>query len=184
MGSRFITIPSTVEKTDLYDLASVTKVAAAMPALMKLYDEGKFELDQTLADSSSKFRRSNKTDIPYRDILAHQAGFQPWIPFWKNMYRKNGSYRWWTMKKDSSARYPIKIAEEMYLHQNYPKKIRKAIRKSPVAGKEGIRVFRFLFHSRAMGGQKISAMSDFDRYLQKNSYDPLGATSLMFNPSE
>ncbi len=172
-----------VEKTDLYDLASVTKIAATMPAIMQLYEEGKFGLDQTLADHLKDFRRSNKKDIPYRDILAHQAGFQPWIPFWKKMYRKNGSFKWWTVKKDSSARYPIKIAENMYLHHNYHKKVRKAIRKSPLRDKKEYVYSDFFFILAPWIVQNITG-ERFDRYLQEEFYDPLGATSLMFNPAE
>ncbi|HSP82256.1 MAG TPA: glycoside hydrolase family 3 N-terminal domain-containing protein, partial [Gillisia sp.] len=81
-----------VKKDDLYDLASVTKISTTMAALMKLYDEKQFRIDQTLADHLPSFRRSNKRDIPYSDILTHQARFQPWIPFWRNTLRKNGSY--------------------------------------------------------------------------------------------
>src|SRR5690606_23493640 len=80
-----------VKNDDLYDLASVTKISTSMAALMKLYDEGKFKTDQTLADHLPSFRRSNKSEIPYYDILTHQARFRPWIPFWKNTLRKNGS---------------------------------------------------------------------------------------------
>ena len=173
------TIP--VEKKDLYDLASVTKVASVMPVLMKLYDEDKFALDQSLADHLRKFKRSNKRNISYRDILAHQAGFKPWIPFWKNTLRKNGSYRWWTIKKDSSARYPIKITDEMYLHRNYPKKIRKAIRKSPLL-EEKKYVYSDFFFILASQVIKNITDEDFATYLQKNFYDPLGATTLTFNP--
>ncbi len=172
-----------VERTDLYDLASVTKIAATMPAIMQLYEEGKFRLDQTLADHLRDFRRSNKKDIPYRDILAHQAGFQPWIPFWKEMYRKNGSFKWWTIQQDSSKRYPIKIAEDMYLHRNYHKKIRKAIRKSDLRDKKEYVYSDFFFILAPWIVQNITG-EHFDRYLQEEFYDPLGATSLMFNPSK
>jgi beta-N-acetylhexosaminidase len=175
------TIP--VEKTDLYDLASVTKIAATMPALMKLYDLDKFELDQSLSDHLRDFRRSNKASVPYRDILAHQAGFQPWIPFWKNMYRKNGSYKWWTIKKDSSARYPIKIAENMYLHRNYHNKIRKAIRNSEVKDSREY-VYSDFFFILAPWVVKNITDEHFDRYLHREFYDPLGATTLMFNPTK
>ena len=175
------TIP--VERSDLYDLASVTKIAATMPAIMQLYEERKFQLDQTLADHLKDFRRSNKKDIPYRDILAHQAGFQPWIPFWKKMYRKNGSYKWWTVQQDSSRRYPIKIAEDMYLHRNYHKKIRKAIRESEVSDEKKYVYSDFFFILAPWVVENITG-ENFDRYLQKKFYDPLGATSLMFNPSE
>ncbi|KKK76516.1 hypothetical protein LCGC14_2862860, partial [marine sediment metagenome] len=67
-----------VKKTDLYDLASVTKVSSALPALMKLYDEGKFDLQAGIDDYLPYFKHSNKAGIPFRQILTHQARFQPW----------------------------------------------------------------------------------------------------------
>ena len=172
-----------VEKTDLYDLASVTKISATMPALMKLYDEDKFHLNQTLADHLPKFRGSNKADIPYSDILTHQARFQPWIPFWKNMLRRNGSYKWWTVKKDSSARYPIRISGNMFLHRNYPEKIRKAIRKSPLLEEKKYVYSDFFF---ILAPEVISNITgrEFSQFLDATFYEPLGATSLTFNPLE
>ncbi len=172
-----------VDREDLYDIASVTKIASVIPALMKLYDEGKFELDQTLADHLPKFQRSNKSDISYRDILAHQGRLQPWIPFWKNTLRKNNSYRWWTIKEDSSARYSIKITNEMYLHRNYPKKIRKAIRKSPLLEEKKYKYSDFFFILAPEVIQNITG-ENFEKYLRKNFYDPLGATTLTYKPSE
>ena len=170
-----------VKLDDLYDLASVTKISSVMPALMKLYDEGEFRLDQTLADHLRSFRRSNKSDIPYHDILTHQARFQSWIPFWKNTLRDNGSYRWWTIKKDSSARYPIKITDQMFLHRNYPDKIVKAIRRSPLLEEKEYIYSDFFF---ILGPRVVESMTDKDfvTYLQENFYEPLGATTLTFNP--
>ena len=170
-----------VKKNDLYDLASVTKISSALPALMKLYDQERFDLDQTLADHLPKFGRSNKDDIPYRDILTHQARFQPWIPFWQNMLRNNGSYKWWTIKKDSSRRYPIKITQDMYLHHNYPDKIVRAIRKSPLLEKKEYVYSDFFFILSPRVVQNI-VQQDFHSYLEENFYEPLGATSLTYNP--
>lgn len=171
-----------VKKDDLYDLASVTKISTSMAALMKLYDEDKFRLDQTLADHLPTFRRSNKSDIPYYDILTHQARFRPWIPFWRNTLRKNGSYRWFTIKKDSSARYPIKITDNMYLHRNYPNKIVNEIRKSPLQEEKKYVYSDFFF---ILAPRVVESMidQDFSSYLQQNFYEPLGATTLTFNPN-
>ncbi len=171
-----------VKKDDLYDLASVTKISTTMAALMKLYDEKKFRLDQTLADHLPSFRRSNKSDIPYYDILTHQARFRPWIPFWRNTLRKNGSYRWFTIKKDSSARYPIKLTNDMYLHRNYPDKIVKEIRNSPLQDEKKYVYSDFFF---ILAPRVVESMitQDFSTYLQQNFYQPLGATTLTYNPN-
>lgn len=170
-----------VKLNDLYDLASVTKISTSIAALMKLYDEGKFRLDATLADYLPKFKHSNKADIPMYDILTHQARFQPWIPFYKNTVKENGKYRWHTIKKDSSERYPIRLKEGMYLYRKYPDRIVKIIRKSPLLEEKKYVYSDFFF---ILAPRVVGSMidTDFESYLRKNFYKPLGATSVMYNP--
>jgi beta-N-acetylhexosaminidase len=171
----------TVKRTDLYDLASLTKISASLPPLMKLYDEGVFKLDATLADYLPKFKSSNKAGIPMYDILTHQARFKPWIPFWKNTVKKNGGYKWFTIKSDSSKRYPIRLKEEMYLHRNYPDKIVKAIRKSPLEAEKKYVYSDFFF---ILAPRVVESMieEDFGAYVRTNFYAPLGANTLTYNP--
>lgn len=170
-----------VKRSDLYDLASVTKISTSLAALMKLYDDGKFRLDATLADYLPKFKRSNKSDIPMYDILTHQARFQPWIPFYKNTVKENGKYRWYTIKKDSSNRYPIRLRDGMYLHRKYPDRIVNIIRKSPLLDEKKYVYSDFFF---ILAPRVVESMieEDFESYLRRNFYKPLGATSVMYNP--
>ena len=62
-----------VENHHLYDLASITKVSTALPILMKLWGEGRFDLADQLADYLPSFKGSNKASLNFRDMLAHQA---------------------------------------------------------------------------------------------------------------
>lgn len=66
-----------VNDTTIYDLASVTKVAASSLALMAMYDDGKIKLDKPLSEYLAGITDNGAT---LRDALAHQAGFKPWIP--------------------------------------------------------------------------------------------------------
>lgn len=172
-----------VKLTDLYDLASVTKISTSLAALMKLHDEGEFKLDATLGDYLPRFRRSNKADIPMLDILTHQGRLIPFIPFYQNTFRKNGSYKWATIKKDSSKRFPIRLADEMFLHRKYPDKMVKGIRKSPLRPEKKYVYSDFFF---MLAPRVVESMidGDFSTYLQEEFYNPLGATSVMFNPSK
>ncbi len=172
-----------VKKTDLYDLASVTKISSALPALMKLADEGKFDLDAGIDEYLPYFRNSNKAGVPFREILAHQARFKPWIPYWKNTLRKNGSFRWNTFKKDSSARYPVKVSENLWLHRRYQKKMFRAIKKSELEEEAKYKYSGLAFYLLPDIVEKITG-EDFRSYINENFYDKLGATTLTYNPSE
>ncbi|NJY61448.1 serine hydrolase [Salinimicrobium sp. CDJ15-81-2] len=170
-----------VKKDDIYDLASVTKISASMAALMELHEQGKFQLDGTLADHLPLFKKSNKADIPFSDILTHQARFQPWIPFWKNTFKKDGSYKRRTFKETASEDYPIKIREGMYLHKDYPDKIVEAIKDSPLREKKEYVYSDFFF---ILAPRVVESRTElaFPEFLQQNFYRPLGATSVGFNP--
>ncbi len=73
-----------VNTGDLYDLASITKISTSVPAFMKLQDEGKFDLNKTIADMYPTWKNSNKAKLKYLDILTHQSRLKAWIPFWMN----------------------------------------------------------------------------------------------------
>lgn len=172
-----------VKRTDLYDLASVTKISTSLAALMKLYDEGKFKLDATLADYLPKFKRSNKADIPMADILTHQGRLIPFIAFWQNTLDKNGSYKRSAIRSDSSARFSIKLRDGMYLQRKYPDKIVKGVRKSPLRAEKKYVYSDFFF---MLAPRVVESMidEDFAPYLRENFYAPLGATTITYRPFE
>ncbi|WP_051359671.1 glycoside hydrolase family 3 N-terminal domain-containing protein [Adhaeribacter aquaticus] len=172
-----------VKNTDLYDLASVTKVSASMAALMKLQDEGKFDFNKTVGDYLPEFKGSSKENLVFKEILAHQARLKAWIPFWQNTMKKNGKFKWFTFKTDSSARFPIKVAQNLYMHRKYPKKIYEQIKDSPLNEKAGYVYSDLSFYLYPIIVQRLTGQS-FEDYLQKNFYEPLGATTLTFKPEQ
>lgn len=187
-----------VRPTDIYDLASVTKVSSALPALMKWYGEGRFDLDAPLEDYFPKFKRGNKDELTFRAMLAHHARLLPWIPYWKGTLRGNSKYPWrkrrWdndrvndyrfrrkTFARDSSPDYSIYIADDLWLHRDYRKQIYRGIRKSPLNEEPGYVYSGLLFYllPEIVADQ---AGTDFERYLKQTFYQPLGASTITYNP--
>lgn len=76
------TIKGSVQRNDIYDLASVTKISTSALVVMQLMSEGKFDLDKTFADYYPEFKNSNKANLTFRDMLTHRSGLKAWIPFW------------------------------------------------------------------------------------------------------
>jgi CubicO group peptidase (beta-lactamase class C family) len=171
-----------VRDDDLYDLASITKVSGALPGLMKLYEEGKFDLDATLGTYINYFRRGDKKDLTFREILAHQSGLKAWIPYWQTTIRKNGKFKWKTLRNTQSENFPYEIAENLYLHKSYKKKIYKQIRKTDLGEKKylysGLTFYIFPEIIENITGQK------YEEYIYSNFYDRLGATTLTYRPAE
>lgn len=69
----------------------------------------------------------------------------------------------------------------MFLHRNYPDKIIKAIRKSPLR-KEKEYVYSDFFFILAPRVVESRTEEDFPAFLAKNFYEPLGSPSIGFNP--
>ncbi|MDB5261838.1 MAG: serine hydrolase, partial [Adhaeribacter sp.] len=172
-----------VSNTDIYDLASVTKISTSIAALMKLQDEGKFDFNKTVGEYLPEFRGSSKENLVFKEILAHQARLKAWIPFWQNTVKKNGKFKWFTFKADSSARFPIKVAQNLYMHRNYHKKIYKQIKESPLNEKAGYVYSDLSFYLYPVIVERLTGKK-FEDYLKENFYKPLGAQTLTFTPEK
>ncbi len=56
-----------------------------------------------------------------RDILTHQAGLTPFIPFWKETIEKDGKYKRNIYRTGYSEKYPNEVAQGLYINRNYKK---------------------------------------------------------------
>ncbi|WP_207433883.1 glycoside hydrolase family 3 N-terminal domain-containing protein [Sabulibacter ruber] len=170
-----------VQNTDLYDLASVTKITTALAAYMKLNGEGKFDVDKTLGEYLPLMKESNKENLKYRDILTHQARLKSWIPFWKEELKKNGELKSTVFSPDSSAKFPIRVAKNLFINKDHAQEIYRQIKESPLNDKPGYVYSDLSFILAPLVVKNITG-EDFESYLKKNIYKPLGATTLTFNP--
>lgn len=171
-----------ITNDQLYDLASVTKVAASVPAVMKLFDEKKIDLDQPLSSYLREFKNTGKSGITLRDILTHQARLQSGLPFWF----APGSYtkiREGVFKNQPTERYSIRISSGMYARNDFREQMINEIIKSPLrATKE--------FHYSDLGFSLLPDIAErltdqkFDDYLSQTLYKKIGASTLMFKPYE
>lgn len=72
----------------IYDVASITKVAATTQIIMKLYEEKKLDINKRIGFYLKELAGTNKDSLLIRDILTHQAGLKPYIPFWEKTVDK------------------------------------------------------------------------------------------------
>ena len=168
-----------VKTDDIYDLASLTKILATAPALMKIYQEGIIDVSAPLSNYLLYLKNSNKNGIPIKDILAHQAGLYSWIPYYESTIIKN---IWDTTYYHSfiSEEYPVRVAQDMYICENYDYEIYSEIAKSEVGEKKyqysdlGFYLFRHLV--------EISTNMAFEDYVNNEFYKPLGLKTMGFKP--
>ncbi|MGI9549816.1 MAG: serine hydrolase domain-containing protein, partial [Aurantibacter sp.] len=124
----------TVGPNDIYDLASVTKITAALPALMKLHGQGKLELDRPFSQYWKPWqKKKGKKDLSVREVLAHQAGLEPYIVFLNEVTKKNGKLKKRWIRDRPSSKYNERAFENLYIKDYFKKKIYQKIGQSKVS---------------------------------------------------
>jgi beta-glucosidase-like glycosyl hydrolase/CubicO group peptidase (beta-lactamase class C family) len=171
-----------VQNGDLYDLASVTKISAPLPAIMKLYDENRINLDVPFTNYFVEFKKTNKEEMTLRDILIHQARLQSSLPFWIEPGKKGG-LRKGVFKSQPEEQYQVRISKDLYEKNDFKDQIIKDIIKSPLLPQKefvysdlGFSLFPFMI-------ERLTGKS-FPDYLTQEFYKPLGTVTTGFKPYE
>ena len=76
-----------VKDTDIYDLASITKIAATTLAVMKLNSDGLLDLDEKVMAYIPEFKKPEKSEITIRLLLKHESGL-PAFRIYVDTYQK------------------------------------------------------------------------------------------------
>ncbi len=173
-----------VSTESLYDLASVTKISATTVAIMKLIDQGKIRLDGTLKEYLPITKGTDKGDLTLRDILLHQAGLVPFIPFYKETIDPaTGTPLEIYYRKQREPGFGIRVAEGLYLRNDWNDTMMQRILKSPLSprGKYVYSDNDFIFLGQIV--ERVSGLG-LDEYVQRTFYRPLGMYSTGFKPRE
>jgi uncharacterized protein YbbC (DUF1343 family)/CubicO group peptidase (beta-lactamase class C family) len=71
--------PEAMTVDTIFDLASLTKVLATTSSLMKLFEEGKFRLNDRVTQYLPEFQEG-KSDVTIRNLFTHFSGLPPDLP--------------------------------------------------------------------------------------------------------
>ncbi len=181
-GSLTYTDNTPIRENHLYDLASITKVASTTLACMKLYEDGKLKLNQSLSYYIPETKGTNKADIKIKDLLTHTAGLQPFIPFYKQTLNNMGlcdsnyCYR-------SQPGFNFRVAEGLYLSDYFKDSIYKQIDESSLTekGKFVYSDLGFIYLQRII--EKITEKT-IDSFVEKEFYAKMNLNNMGYKPLE
>jgi len=169
-----------VKEDDLYDLASVTKISCALPGLMLLNTEGKFTPDETLGFYLPEFKKTNKGNMGMRDFLTHQAGLTPFIPFWKETIKQDGKFRRNVFDSQYETKYPLEVAQGLYINRKYRKKMFNEIKKSQIGEKKYVYSdLTFIIAPEII--DRLTGKKWYE-FVTDSIYKKIGAFDIGFNP--
>lgn len=191
---------SLVRTTDLYDVASLSKVAGTLLAVMKLYDQGRFNLTDRVSDYLPFLKKSDKEAITIQELLLHESGLPASIAFYAEAMSKK-SYHGKLFSGRASGRYSVKVGANTWANPHF--KFDKAFVSSeekadyPLPIADGLwlnTAFRKVYEQKIVDaplGPKRYVYSDvgfvllrflveqlagepMDHFLQKSYYEPMG----------
>lgn len=169
-----------VKENDIYDWASLTKVTGPLPAIMKLVDEKKLDVEQPLSKYWPGFKNSNKENIKISEFLTHQSGIPAWIPFWQMAATKKGVLDPNIFKHHPSDGYRVRVSENLYLKDEFRKLIYDTIRNSKLGEKKYV-YSDLSFHIYPEVISKLTG-ENYEDYVKQTFYRPLGANTVTYNP--
>jgi CubicO group peptidase (beta-lactamase class C family) len=166
-------------------MASCTKICATTMAVMKLYDEGRLDLQKTLGDYLPWVKGSNKESLRILDIMLHQAGLKAFIPFYRETIDTtkagNPLPGFYAPRPDST--HDIRVAENMYIRNDWEDTIYQRILLSDVGPRD-----KYIYSDNdfIFMGKIVEAITGktLDQYVKETYYDPLEMSSAGFKPRE
>src|SRR5690606_12752497 len=162
---------------DIFDLASISKIVGTTPVIMHLQEQGKIDLEKTIGDYLEDAAETNKADIPLRTVLLHEAGFTPFIPFYKNL--KKGD-----LQAYFSDTHQTKMADGAYLLTDYYKNVMwPEMLKSSVKSTGNYVYSDISMYVMKEVAEQVSS-APLNKYVSDFLYKPMGMKTAGYNPRD
>nr|WP_315161989.1 glycoside hydrolase family 3 N-terminal domain-containing protein [uncultured Flavobacterium sp.] len=170
-----------VQDSDIYDVASLTKILATLPNVMLQYDQQKINLETTLGTMSPIFKDSNKANINFKDLLSHYAGLAAGIPFYKATMDKSKFPSEVYFRKTSEEQFSKRMTDSLFVRNDFSDTIMKMIVKSKLSLKKEYKYSDLTFMILKDYLEKTTGKT-LDILIQENFYRSLGMNNSSFNP--
>lgn len=199
-----------VTSESVYDLASVSKAAATVPALMLARDECHLRLNDRISAYLPKLKNTDKKTLTIREALYHETGMRDSYPFYQMAIDKTSITKLYSRYKDATfsirqdrnlwfnhnyrydstwvstspdEQHSLQIARSLYLNPVFTDSIWQKIIDLPLQ-KRG--TYRYSCLNFVLLRRLIEQVTrqPLDKYLQNRLFAPLGATTLCYNPHQ
>lgn len=172
-----------INDSSVYDIASLTKVMATTLALMKLYDEKKFSLDDKLSNYLPMLKRTDKRKITIKEALSHCGRLKAYLPIWIHALKKAEEDSTLFSSQPENIEDYFQLTDSLYINKKYREDIFKQIIDSPLNPKH-----KYVYSDLGfiLLGELVEVLSgqSLDVYLEENFYEPMNLSHTCFRPKE
>lgn len=197
-----------VREHTIYDLASLSKAAGTLLAVMKLYDEGRFGLTDKVSRYLPALKGTDKENITIQDLLFHESGLPSYLPFYEEaidmktckggLFRKKPdaahrlqvgpnlyactsfSYKKEWVSSVPSEVYSLQLSDSLFLNKEYKQVIMREIINAPLKGHS----YRYSCLNFMLLKEMVENMTKvpMDAYLDSVFFKPMGLMYTSYNP--
>lgn len=177
-----------VTQETIYDVASVTKVAATLQSVMLLYDRKLIDLDERASHYLPELSGTNKQNFTIRELLLHRSGLVSFYPpLWEKTKTSAGGLlpEYYSSQPDSN--FTLQVAPKLFAKPALKDSVWKWIVKSPMnnsrdkSGKYGYVYSDLGFLTLQKVIEKVTGQP-LNIFVAENIYEPLGLPFTGFHP--
>jgi len=170
-----------VQPDDLYDIASCTKIFASTLAIMKLYDQGKIDLNKSLSYFFPYLKGKAHGKLKLIDIMTHQAGLKSWVPFYVPTIDENGpKSEFYTDGIDEQ--HHVRVAENLYIINDYADRIFDSVSKTTLGKTKYLYSDMGFYYMPKI--VKLLTNQNIEDFLRQEFYYPMGLNHICYRPLE
>ena len=172
-----------VQNADIYDLASITKIASSTASLMKMETDKLINSDSTLSTYLSDMVDTTAyKKIKLVEMLTHQAGFSPWIPFYiRTTKYKEPLPEYYN--KTKTEKYSERVAENLYAIPSLKDSIFQRILTKEISA---VKKYKYSDLGYYFITEIIARLTQQpqNEYVDQSFYSPLGLGNIGYTPRE
>jgi beta-N-acetylhexosaminidase len=170
----------------VYDLASITKVLATTQAVMFLASRNLIDMDRPIGHYLPELNDTNKGKLILKDIMAHEAGLVAFIPHYAKTVEA-GSWKEEYYRDKPEMGFSLPVSNDMYAMNSLRDSLWTWTLKSDLRKLErGRRNYSYVYSDLTMYllQELVERLTNqpLDDFVSQNFYEPLGLSSLTFNP--
>lgn len=175
-----------VKDNTVYDLASVTKVAATLQSVMLLSERKLLQITEKASQYLPELKGTNKESLTIQDILLHRAGLVAYVPFWERTVSRTDFKPVFYASARSDA-YPLPVADSLYASPVIRDSVWRWVIKSPLINRrdrDGGYPFVYSDLGLMIMQKVVEKLTNqpLDAFVKQNFYEPLGMNRTAYNP--
>ena len=172
-----------VSENDIYDLASLTKILATLPMVMKLVDDSTISLDTKISELLPEYFATNKENITVKEMLSHYARIKSWIPFYLETLDSLNLPDKKYYSKSKSNDFEIQVANDLYVRNDMKDSIYLKIKESELYNRLRYKYSDLPFYILKEFLERHHN-KQFKDLVQNELYQSIGANHTTFLPLE